>query len=121
LKCKPLEVRYLLAPIDWIGEFNSWPAWTGLELQDFSDWRRHSLTATPVKIAPSPATPSTPPASSSSPNKEVADFSKSIKRSLGDYTELSNNRHFHKWYASMIVTARVHKLEDIINPNFSYP
>jgi hypothetical protein len=48
LKFKPLEVRYLLALINWIVGFNSALAWTALELQDFADWRRHSLTGTPI-------------------------------------------------------------------------
>jgi hypothetical protein len=48
LKFKPLEVRYLLALIDWINVLKSLLAWTGLEQQDFSDWRRHLPPGTPV-------------------------------------------------------------------------
>jgi hypothetical protein len=48
LKLKPVKVRYLLALINWIKEFNFLHAWTVLELQDFADWRRHSLPGTPV-------------------------------------------------------------------------
>jgi hypothetical protein len=48
LKIKALEVRYLLALIDWIIEFNPLLAWTVLEVQDFADWRRHSLPGTHV-------------------------------------------------------------------------
>jgi hypothetical protein len=119
LKFKPLEVRYLLALITWIWEFKTGLVWTKLALQDFSTWRNNSASGTPVSLVPSfatPATPSTPSASSSSPDKELDNFSKSIKRSVGDYTELSNDKHFHQWYASTIVTARVHELRDVINP-----
>jgi hypothetical protein len=37
---------------------------------------------------------------------------------VSDYTELSNDKHFHKWHASTIITTRVHKLDNIINPDF---
>jgi hypothetical protein len=37
---------------------------------------------------------------------------------MSDYTELSNDKHFNKWRSATLVTARVHKLEDIINPDF---
>jgi hypothetical protein len=33
--------------------------------------------------------------------------------------EHNNDRHFHKWHASTIVTARVHKLENISNPDYA--
>jgi hypothetical protein len=122
LKFKPLEVRYLLALITWIWEFKTPLVWTKLALQDFSAWRKHNKNpGSPGSIVPSfatPATSSTSVSSFHSPNKELENFSKSIKRSSSDYTELSNDKHFHKWYASTIVTARVHKLEDVINPDY---
>jgi hypothetical protein len=37
---------------------------------------------------------------------------------VGDYTELSNDNHIYQWYASTIVTARILKLGDVINPYF---
>jgi hypothetical protein len=48
LTFRPLEVMYILALIDWVGVFNPSLACTVLELQDSTDWRRHSLPGTPV-------------------------------------------------------------------------
>jgi hypothetical protein len=54
-----------------------------------------------------------------SPNqKDLNEFLKSIKWSIDNYTELSNDKHFDKWHSATVVIARVHKLEDILNPDF---
>jgi hypothetical protein len=46
IKFKPLEFRYLLALIDWRVEYSLLFAWTVLEVQDFTDWQRHSTPGT---------------------------------------------------------------------------
>jgi hypothetical protein len=92
-------------------------AWTALVLQDFTERRRNATPCTPVPT-PSPATPSIPTASVSHDQKALNDFNRSIERSMSDYNELSNDKHFKKWHSATVVTARVHKLEDVINLDF---
>jgi hypothetical protein len=74
MKCKSLEVSYILSLNDWIVEYSFLFAWTVLELQDFTEWRSNSTLGTPVLPAPSPATPSIPHASLSPHQKELVDF-----------------------------------------------
>ena len=116
LRFTQVEIKYLMALATWILLNSTSYAWARMEIDDFLAWRLDARIQTVV------GTPETIPQihgrAQNQDSKELENFEKSIKRNISDYHELKDDTKFSSWYDAFEVTAKSHKLDDLLDPDY---
>ena len=73
-----------------------------------------SVTASDPRAAPSPPPPTPPPSCSS----QLLNFKRGIKRDISAHPTLKDEKYYDSFKRSVLVTARAHDCEEILQPTF---
>ena len=85
----------------------------------FMSWKLNEITTSSPSPPPS-VTASDPRADSSAPScsSQLLNFKRDIKRDISAYPTLKDEKYYESFKRSMLVTARAHDCEEILQPTF---
>ena len=100
---------HVLEPANFLHTtFHQFMSWKLNEITTSSPSPPPSVTASDPRAAPSP------PSSSS----QLLNFKRGVKRDISAYPTLKDEKHYESFKRSVLVTARAHDCEEILQPTF---
>jgi hypothetical protein len=106
-----IQVKKINSLVSWFYQVppSGVSRWLDLDYSSFQAWR--TLSA-PVPQGVSPA-------SISLPSSAIYDFRKNVKRSVSDYQVFKEDRLWHSWHRHLLMTARSHNVDNVLNLLYS--
>ena len=88
-------------------------------LHQLMSWKLNEITTSSPSPPPS-VTPSTPRAAPSPPScsSQLLNFKQGIKRDISAYPTLKDEKYYESFKRSVLVTARAHDCEEILQPTY---
>ena len=96
--------------------FHQFMSWKLNEITASSPSPPPSVTASDPRAAPLPPPPPPPPPTSCS--SQLLNFKRHIKRDISVYPTLKDEKYYESFKRSVLVTARAHDCEEILQPTF---